>query len=98
MATKSRTFNRAKDEVKSDVNIDSTRDDRRCGCCRRPVAELKPFGKAGDPVVGDFDGAFLIVAGMEDWPRIEEAAIIYLAFWDGSENYEDVERKLTEEF
>jgi hypothetical protein len=71
---------------------------KRCGCCRRPLGELEPFGKAGDPLVCDCNGAFLIKTWMEDWPRIEEAEIIYLVFWDRSENYEEVERKLIEEF
>lgn len=70
----------------------------RCDCCRRPLSELKPFGKAGDPLVGDFDGAFLIKDWREDWPRIEEAAIIFLAFWDKSEHVEEVERGLIKEF
>lgn len=34
--------------------------DRRCECCGRHVSELKPFGKAGDPLVGDFDGVLLL--------------------------------------
>lgn len=34
--------------------------DERCECCRRYISKLKPFGKAGDPLVGDFDGALLL--------------------------------------
>jgi hypothetical protein len=34
--------------------------DACCDCCGRSVKELKPFGKAGDPLVGDFDGALLV--------------------------------------
>jgi hypothetical protein len=34
--------------------------DRRCECCGRHISELKPFGKAGNPLVGDFDGAMLV--------------------------------------
>ena len=29
-----------------------------CECCGR--RNMKPFGKAGDPLVGDFDGALLV--------------------------------------
>ena len=30
--------------------------DGTCTCCGRHISELKPFGKAGDPLIGDFDG------------------------------------------
>jgi len=32
----------------------------RCECCGKHVTELKPFGKAGDPLLGDFNGALLV--------------------------------------
>jgi len=35
-------------------------DDNRCECCGRHIRELKPFGGPGDPLVGDFNGAFLV--------------------------------------
>ena len=34
--------------------------DARCECCGRHASELKPFGGAGDPLVGDFKGALLV--------------------------------------
>jgi len=34
--------------------------DRRCEVCGRHISELKPFGGRGDPLVGDFTGAFLV--------------------------------------
>lgn len=34
--------------------------DNRCECCGRHISELKPFGGPGDPLVGDFSGAFLV--------------------------------------
>jgi rubredoxin len=34
--------------------------DARCEVCGRHKKELKTFGKAGDPLVGDFDGAYLV--------------------------------------
>jgi len=34
--------------------------DRCCECCGRHTSELKPFGKEGDPLVGNFDGALII--------------------------------------
>lgn len=32
----------------------------RCDVCGRHISELKPYGKAGDPLVGDFEGVYLI--------------------------------------
>jgi hypothetical protein len=42
------------------ISINPPPQDRRCDCCRRHINELKPFGKAGDPLVGDFDGSILV--------------------------------------
>lgn len=50
-----------------------SRADWSCGCCGRHSSELKPFGKAGDPLVGDFDGALLIKKYRPAGPYDEEA-------------------------
>ena len=42
------------------VIINPPPQDGRCECCQRHVKDLKPFGKAGDPLVGDFKGAILL--------------------------------------
>lgn len=34
--------------------------DKRCNCCGKHINDLKPFGHAGDPLVGDFFGALLV--------------------------------------
>ena len=34
--------------------------DGRCECCGRRKSELKPFGASGDPLYGDFTGAYLV--------------------------------------
>jgi hypothetical protein len=48
-------------EPKPGFNINTSPADGRCDCCGRSLDELKPFfGKAGDPLVGDFPGALLI--------------------------------------
>ena len=47
--------------------------DLRCDCCDKHVSELKPFGKAGDPLVGDFDGALLVKKYRPSGPYNEEA-------------------------
>ena len=42
------------------ITINPPPKDRNCECCGRNNTEIKPFGKAGDPLVGDFDGALLV--------------------------------------
>jgi hypothetical protein len=55
------------------ININPPPQDGRCMCCNRHITELKPFGKAGDPLVGDFDGAYLVKRWRPDGPYDEEA-------------------------
>ena len=47
--------------------------DGRCTCCGRHISELKPFGKAGDPLIGDFDGEYLVKTWRPAGPYDEEA-------------------------
>ena len=47
-------------ELKPGFNINPPPADGRCECCGRSLDELEPFGKAGDPLVGDFSGALLV--------------------------------------
>jgi len=42
------------------IHINPPPRDRKCECCGRHTSELRPFGKAGDPLVGDFDGVLLL--------------------------------------
>ena len=46
--------------------------DGKCECCGKSMSELKPFGKAGDPLVGDFDGALLVKSFRTMAPRDEK--------------------------
>lgn len=41
-------------------NLNHPPRDGRCDCCGKHISELKSFGKAGDPLVGDFYGAYLV--------------------------------------
>jgi len=43
-----------------EIFINPPPQDKRCECCRKHISELKPFGHAGDPLVGDFNGALLV--------------------------------------
>ena len=45
---------------KERININPPPDDFCCDSCGRHISELTPFGKAGDPLVGDFDGELLV--------------------------------------
>ena len=59
--------------LKPRININPPPADGRCNCCGRHVSELEPFGKAGDPFVGDFEGALLIKKFRRLGPYNEEA-------------------------
>jgi hypothetical protein len=54
-------------------NINPPPRNGRCNCCRRHISELKPFGGPGDPLVGDFTGAYLVKKWRADGPYNEEA-------------------------
>lgn len=42
------------------ISINPPPQNGKCECCGEHLSGLKPFGKAGDPLVGDFDGALLV--------------------------------------
>lgn len=42
------------------LHINPPPQDRKCECCGIHMSKLKPFGGAGDPLVGDFKGSLLI--------------------------------------
>jgi len=58
---------------KSGININPPLEDGRCDCCGRHISELKPYGEAGDPLVGDFSGALLVMKFRPEGPYDEEA-------------------------
>jgi len=45
---------------KTIIHINPPPQDRKCEVCGKGEKELKPFGKAGDPLVGDFNGSILV--------------------------------------
>ena len=59
------------------VNTDPPPQEGKCDCCEKAVSELKPFGKAGDPLVGDFDGILLICKLRFLFPQNEELEMIW---------------------
>ena len=62
VATSLGTIDRGEDLEAKDVVINDNHPqlDTECMCCNRPARELRPFGKAGDPCLGDFEGALLV--------------------------------------
>jgi hypothetical protein len=70
------TFDKIKDEddlkPKPGININPPDEDGRCDCCGRHISELEPFGGPGDPLVGDFTGAYLVKGYRSDGPYVEE--------------------------
>jgi hypothetical protein len=60
-------------KLKPGVNINPPPSNGQCECCRRHLSELKPYGKAGDPLVGDFEGDLLVKTWRHDFPPDEEA-------------------------
>jgi hypothetical protein len=60
-------------KLKMRLKIIPPRDDIFCDCCQRPISQLKSFGKAGDPLVGDFDGDFLVKTGRPYGPYVQKS-------------------------
>ena len=50
------------------ILINPPPEDGKCMICGRHVGELKAFGRAGDPLLGDFSGAKLVKTWREDYP------------------------------
>jgi hypothetical protein len=55
------------------ININPPPQGGRCDCCGRHISKLSPFGKASDPLVGDFEGALLVKRWRPGGPYDEEA-------------------------
>jgi hypothetical protein len=70
-------------KLRPGFNINPPPQDGRCECCGRHISEVKPFGKAGDPLAGDFDGALLIKKWRPDGPYDENAE----KAWDKAEKH-----------
>lgn len=71
--------------------------DRRCECCGKHVSELKAFGGAGDPLVGDFTGSLLVKNFRAMHYHIEELDKVLAEVYEacrGTEQWEDFEDEL----
>jgi len=79
-------------KLKAGININPPPEDGGCECCGKHISELKPFGKAGDPLVGDFNGALLVKVWRLDFPPNEEAESIKEEFYRDCHSKEDHRR------
>lgn len=78
-------------------NINPPPADGRCGCCGRSLDELKPFGKAGDPLVGDFSDALLVKTFRAMSPPDEEVTKFF-GECRTAEDYKRAEKMLIEKY
>ncbi len=83
------------------VSINPPPVDKKCEKCGKHVDELKPFGKAGDPLVGDFDEALLVKTYRcmeeKDIPEFDNI-LSYMAEKADSRGWENAEHMAEQEF
>jgi hypothetical protein len=84
------------------ININPPPADGRCYCCGKHISELMTFGKAGDPLVGDFYGALLVKKFRTALPAPSiEISEIYERLFGSCEtkaDYERAESRLAREY
>ena len=66
--------------------------DEKCEVCGKTLDELKPFGKAGDPLVGDLDGALLVKTFRRMAPLDKEVDQIIEEFCGGCKTQKDYDK------
>ena len=88
-------------KVRPGINLNPPPSDGRCDGCGRLLSQLKPFGKAGDPLVGDFDGALLVKKYRAFAPR----TTFYETIWDEffrncstASDFQKAEEKLAQKY
>jgi hypothetical protein len=69
--------------------INASRRKTQCDCCGRQLRELKPYGKAGDPLESDFEGKFLVKALRPTIPSDAEADKKWEEFFGNSHSKKD---------
>ena len=73
-------------------SINAPPQDGRCYCCGMHISELTPFGKAGHPLVGNFNGALLVKQYRRDAPYIKEFEEIWEKFTRNCRTQEDYDK------
>jgi hypothetical protein len=76
--------------------------DGRCKCCGRHLSNLSPFGKAGDPLEEDFEGALLVITSRPELPEpnaeIQEIDGRYFGSCKTRSDYARAIRRLDEDY
>jgi hypothetical protein len=76
--------------------------DGRCKCCGRHLSNLSPFGKAGDPLEEDFEGALLVITSRPELPEpnaeIQEIGELYFGSCKTRSDYARAIRRLDEDY
>ena len=74
--------------------------DCRCECCGRHINQLNPYGGPGDPLKGDFTGAYLVKLFRPTGPYNDEAETAVKEAWKYSEakTFEEAERWLIQKY
>jgi len=83
-------------KLRPGINLNAPPSDGRCDGCEKQLNQLKPFGKAGDPLVGDFNGALLVKRFRWDAAPDEELNKIINELFDSEDDYDKVLNKLTD--
>ena len=83
-------------KIKPVIRINPPPKDRRCECCGKAISELKPFGKEGDPLNGNFDGSLLVKTFRSMAPEIKDEE--FLKFQEDHEKYEDFYQEVIDRF
>lgn len=65
--------------------------DGRCERCRRHFSELKPFGKSGDPLVGNVEGLFFVNINRTLVPYDPESDRLWAEYFDKCQTQDDKE-------
>jgi len=78
------------------ISINPPPVDKKCMCCGKNSSELKPFGKAGDPLAGDFSGQILIKTFRSMAPEIKDKE--FLALQKNYEKYDDFYQEVIDRF
>ena len=82
--------------LKPKISINPPPTDERCDCCGRHINELKHFGKAGDLLVGDFEGALLVKTFRRMGPYNEESEKAWCTLYKDRNDLADDECKETD--
>jgi hypothetical protein len=82
------------------ISINPPPADKCCERCGKNIKDLKPYGKAGDPLVGDFNGAYLLKTFRSMAPQVTDKRYLEIEkrFEEAKDGYEGFEEAMIKEF